>query len=93
MRHQDIDINTWATTAHFKAKGIKEDVITDCTMPNEHRYMQCAAEKLLGKYRKLQYTPNERIVLVSGLGTADKMAQIRAICEHCIKNRINIQAR
>ena len=87
MRHQSIDIETWATAAHFKAKTAENNVVTDCKMPNEKRYMQCPAEKLLGEYRSIQYTPDARTVQVKGMGALMKMDQIRAICAHCIYNK------
>ena len=85
MRHQEIDINTWATNATFKSKN--EEVVTDCDMLNEQRYMHCPAEKLLGAYRNIQYTPAARTVLVKGMGASIKLGQIRAICDKCIHNK------
>ena len=85
MRHQEIDINTWTSCASFKSKT--DEVVTDCDMLNEQRYMQCPAEKLLGAYRNIQYTPNVRTVLVKGMGASIRLEQIRAICDKCIHNK------
>ena len=89
----EFEVDTWATKAHFRSKTTQKDVVTDCALPNEKRYAKCAAERLLGIHRKLEYREDERIVIVNGMGAAEKMAQIRAICASCIKNRENDQTR